>query len=152
MAAFRYRAMDAAGKPQGGMIEAASAATARQSLRAQGLLPLDITASAAAKGAVRKAGPRLSGPALSLVTRQMATLLRSGLRIEEALQTVAGGQPPKVAGLLLTLRAAVMEGADVWRGAGRSPAGVRRVLPCFGAGRRGGGALGSGDDPSGGVC
>ncbi len=31
MAAFRYRAMDAAGKPQGGMIEAASAATARQS-------------------------------------------------------------------------------------------------------------------------
>ena len=110
MAAFRYRAMDAAGKPQGGMIEAASAATARQSLRAQGLLPLDITASAAAKGAERKAGPRLSGAALSLVTRQMATLLRSGLRIEEALQTVAGGQPPKVAGLLLTLRAAVMEG------------------------------------------
>ena len=112
MAAFRYRAMDAAGRPQGGMIEAASAATARQSLRAQGLLPLDITASAAARKAnePRKAGPRLSGAALSLVTRQMATLLRSGLRIEEALQTVAGGQPPKVAGLLLTLRAAVMEG------------------------------------------
>ena len=112
MAAFRYRAMDAAGKPQGGMIEAASAATARQSLRAQGLLPLDITASAAARmgTAARKAGPRLSGAALSLVTRQMATLLRSGLRIEEALQTVAGGQPPKVAGLLLTLRAGVMEG------------------------------------------
>ena len=112
MAAFRYRAMDATGKPQGGMIEAASAATARQSLRAQGLLPLDITASAAARGATatRKTAPRLSGPALSLVTRQMATLLRSGLRIEEALQTVAGGQPPKIAGLLLTLRAAVMEG------------------------------------------
>ena len=112
MAAFRYRAMDAAGRPQGGMIEAASAATARQSLRSQGLLPLDISASAA-RGTARRAGPRLSGAALSLVTRQMATLLRSGLRIEEALQTVAGGQPPKVAGLLLTLRAAVMEGRSL---------------------------------------
>ena len=66
MAAFRYRAMDAAGKPQGGMIEAASAATARQSLRAQGLLPLAITASSPVRGspATRKTGPRLSGPAL----------------------------------------------------------------------------------------
>ena len=123
MAAFRYRAMDAAGKASVGMIEAANAATARQALRAQGLLPIDIAASAAAarnatlpgkpSGNSAGTGPGLSGASLTLVTRQMATLLRSGLRIEEALQTVASGQPPKVAGILLTLRAAVMEGRSL---------------------------------------
>ena len=115
MAAFRYKALDAAGKPQSGMVEAASPAAARQSLRGRGLLPLDLTASVAdpAPGQAAKASPRMSGAALSLTTRQMATLLRSGLRIEEALQTIAGGQPPRVAGVLLTLRAQVMEGRSL---------------------------------------
>ena len=127
MAAYRYKAVDAQGKTQAGMVEAASAAAARQSLRGRGLFPLDLTASANASASAKvsaKAGasgpaqqgqavrsaPRMSGAALSLTTRQMATLLRSGLRIEEALQTIASGQPLKVAGVLLTLRAQVMEG------------------------------------------
>jgi general secretion pathway protein F len=113
MAAFRFKALDSAGKPQSGMIEAASPAAARQSLRRRGLLPLDLTAGAAEQprtGKTNRTAPRMSGAALSLTTRQMATLLRSGLRIEEALQTIASGQPPKVAGVLLTLRAQVLEG------------------------------------------
>ncbi len=113
MAAYRYKAMDAAGKTQAGMIEAATPLAARQSLRGRGLLPVDLTASAAdpsQRGQAAKAAPRMSGSALSLTTRQMATLLRSGLRIEEALQTIASGQHPKVAGVLLTLRAQVLEG------------------------------------------
>jgi general secretion pathway protein F len=101
------------GKTLSGMIEGASPTAARQTLRERGLLPMDLTASAAEplqKGRIAKASPRMSGTALSLITRQMATLLRSGLRIEEALQTIASGQPPKVAGVLLTLRAQVLEG------------------------------------------
>jgi general secretion pathway protein F len=112
MAAFRYRAVDAGGHSRAGMVEAASAAAARQALRAQGLLPVDVRAAAPARpdGAPQA---RLSGRALTLVTRQMATLLRSGVRIEDALQTVAQGQPPKVAGLLSALRAAVVEGRSL---------------------------------------
>ncbi|MGL6211197.1 MAG: type II secretion system F family protein [Paracoccaceae bacterium] len=115
MAAYRYKAMDSGGKTLSGMIEAASPAAARQSLRGKGLLPLDLTASAAGGGGRggATASPRISGAALSLTTRQIATLLRSGLRIEEALQTVASGQPPKVAGVLLTLRAQVLEGRSL---------------------------------------
>ncbi len=112
MAAFRYKALDATGKAQSGMVEAANPAAARLSLRAKGLLPLDLSASAdsAKPGQTPRTAPRMSGAALSLTTRQMATLLRSGLRIEEALQTIASGQPAKVAGVLLTLRALVLEG------------------------------------------
>jgi general secretion pathway protein F len=124
MAAFRFKAMDPAGKSQSGMIEAASAAAARQSLRGRGLLPLEVTASAErtapsatvlwssapASAKPPRAGPKIGLAALTLVTRQMATLLGSGLRIEDALSTIAQGQPPKVAGVLLTVRAAVLEG------------------------------------------
>ena len=122
MAAYRFKAMDAGGKSQFGMIEAATPAAARQVLRGRGLLPLDVQASAAPKGAAVKApanappqtkprtGARIPLAALTLVTRQMATLLGSGLRIEDALSTIAQGQPPKVAGILLTLRASVLEG------------------------------------------
>ena len=123
MAAFRFKAMDTGGKSQSGMIEAATPAAARQMLRGRGLLPLDVQASAAPKGAAprtptttaaaqpkSRTGARMPLAALTLVTRQMATLLGSGLRIEDALSTIAQGQPPKVAGILLTLRASVLEG------------------------------------------
>ncbi len=118
MAAYRFKAMDAGGKAQSGMIEAATPAAARQMLRGRGLLPLEVHASAAPKAmaAVSAASPaartggRMPLSALTLVTRQMATLLGSGLRIEDALSTIAQGQPPKVAGVLLTLRASVLEG------------------------------------------
>lgn len=118
MAAFRFKAMDAGGKAQSGMIEAASPAAARQVLRGRGLLPLDVQASAAVKGVAVKnvthtgarTGARVSLAVLTLITRQMATLLGSGLRIEDALSTIAQGHSPKVAGILLTLRASVMEG------------------------------------------
>ena len=42
MAAFRFKAMDDAGKPQNGMLEAMSLAAARQQLRARNLLPLEV--------------------------------------------------------------------------------------------------------------
>lgn len=115
MAAFEYRALDAAGRPRGGVVEAASAALARQSLRGQGLLPVELrerAATAAAAGG-RTPGGRLPPAALALVTRQMATLLGAGLRIEEALATIASGQPPRVAAVLVNLRGAVARGRSL---------------------------------------
>ena len=137
MAAFRFKAVDDSGKPHIGMLEAASPVAARQQLRARNLLPLEVTASARADRAGKgnragqvggaslkggasltggastvpsRSGPRMSVASLTLVTRQMATLLGSGLRIEDALSTIAQGMPAKVAGTLLNVRASVMEG------------------------------------------
>ncbi len=124
MAAYRYKAIDPSGKTHDGVIEASTMIAARQLLRAKKLLPVDVTASATMpKEAVGKdqvkspplfsRGQRLPAAVLTLVTRQMATLLGSGLRIEDALSTIAEGQPPKVAGVLLTVRASVLEGKSL---------------------------------------
>ncbi len=121
MAAFRFKAMDTSGKAHAGILEAATAIAARQMLRGRGLLPIEIAATAASSRAGKATdegnrtprlsrAPRIPLAALTLVTRQMATLLGSGLRIEDALSTIAQGQPPKVAGVLLTVRASVLEG------------------------------------------
>jgi general secretion pathway protein F len=116
MAAFRFKAIDDAGKSHVGVMEAVSAAGARTVLRGRGLLPVELVASAAGDAPAKANAPatgrgvRVPLAALTLVTRQMATLLGSGLRIEEALTTIASGQSPKVAGVLLNVRAMVLEG------------------------------------------
>ncbi len=114
MPAFSYRAMDADGRTSAGVVEAASPAAARADLRSLGLLPLQVAAAAPTTAQARSPRfslrPALPTSALVLVTRQMATLLGSGLRIEDALTTIAQGQPPRVASLMLALRSAVMEG------------------------------------------
>lgn len=109
MAAFTYRAVDASGKPASGVIEAASAPAARADLRGLGLLPLELAAANQPRPNLpfRAALPLA---ALVLVTRQMATLLQSGVRIEDALSTIAQGQNARVGGLMMAVRTAVLEG------------------------------------------
>ena len=109
MVAYAYRAVDPSGKPAVGVVEAANAIAARADLRGRGLLPLEITtANQPTPNLPFRAALPLS--ALVLVTRQMATLLQSGLRIEDALSTIAEGQPARVAGLIMAVRTAVLEG------------------------------------------
>jgi general secretion pathway protein F len=116
MAAFTYRAVDRTGKPQSGVLEAASAVSARADLRSRGLLPVEVAASRAAAGrpsAPRRLGglrPAVGARELTLITRQLSTLIGSGVRIEDALRTVAAQSPPRVAAMLLNVRAAVLDG------------------------------------------
>ena len=53
MPAFNYEALDAQGKARNGVVEAENAKAARSALRGQGLVPLGVTALAAA---VQQAG------------------------------------------------------------------------------------------------
>lgn len=117
MAAFAYRAVDRSGRMHSGVIEAASALSARQDLRARGLLPLQVAASRISRdeGSERRRsmfGIRapLRGRELALVTRQLATLIGSGMRVEDSLKTVSDGNGPRTATVLLNVRAAVLDG------------------------------------------
>lgn len=84
MAAYQYRALDTSGREQNGVIEAESARAARTSLRERGLAPLDLTPIAA--GRTRAAArTRLPTTELTLTSRQWATLLASGLTLEQSL-------------------------------------------------------------------
>ena len=112
MAAFSYKAVDKSGASSSGLIEASSASAARAELRARALLPLSVEPTKAGKagfGSGRTLG--IGGRALTVVTRQLATLIGAGVRIEDALKTVADqASNARTASLMLTLRADVLDG------------------------------------------
>ncbi|MDP2144726.1 MAG: type II secretion system inner membrane protein GspF [Gallionella sp.] len=88
MEAFQYQAMDASGRSVSGVVQADTARQARAQLRAQGLLP-SMVGQVHARERARLAWTRgIPAAELSLVTRQMATLLDSGLTMEQSLNAL----------------------------------------------------------------
>ena len=130
MAAFLYRAVDPAGRAKKGVIEAANATGARQALREQDLLPLSVEATSSRKtdidakpSLLDALRPALSARALSLLTRQLATLIGSGTSIEESLRTVAQQTTaPRAASVMLNVRAAILDGRSFAEALGEYPA------------------------------
>ena len=129
MAAFAYRAVDPKGRAAKGIIEAASSTAARQALRARQLLPVSVEPTATKPGAAKPGAvaPKLqrsamSGRMLTLVTRQLSTLVGAGIGVEQALKTVADqSRLPRLSALLLNLRAAVLDGRSFAQALGDYP-------------------------------
>lgn len=90
MAAFEYLALDLAGKERSGSVAASSEEDARARLARRNLSPVRVQLSASAAKAERAGlfGVRLRTKALTLVTRQLSTLV-SVAPLEEALRTIA---------------------------------------------------------------
>ena len=88
MEAFQYQALDAAGRTVSGVVQADTARQARVQLRAQGLLPSTVEQVRARERARQAWARGLSSAELSLLTRQMATLLASGLTMEQSLNAL----------------------------------------------------------------
>lgn len=127
MPAFAYQALDARGKTAKGIIEAASAPAARAALRGRNLSPISVEPTVAKRGAAPQRAAlgrrRISGRALTLLTRQLATLVGSGIGIEQALKTVADQSGnTAVSSLLLNLRAAILDGRSFANALGDYPA------------------------------
>jgi len=115
MAAFEYIALDAQGRERKGLIEGDTPKHVRQMLREKHLLPVEIQESAERELKQRRARRfmrrGLSTLDLALLTRQLATLLRSGLPLEESLQAVAEQtEKPRVQRIILGVRSKVVEG------------------------------------------
>ena len=92
MPAFRFEALDAAGKSTSGLLEADNAKSARAQLRAQALVPLDVTpvaTAASAGGGLQLTRRVFSSTGLTVWTRQLAGLVGSGLPLERALTALA---------------------------------------------------------------
>jgi general secretion pathway protein F len=88
MEAFRYEALDAGGRTVSGVVQADSPRQARAQLRAQGLLPSAVDPVRARERARQPWARGISPNELSLVTRQLATLLASGLTVEQSLSAL----------------------------------------------------------------
>jgi general secretion pathway protein F len=121
MAAFRYEAVDAAGRPRRGMVDAADARAVRDRLRSEGLFPTAIEPGIAA-GNRRAEATRLGSAALSLTTRQLATLVVSGMPLDQALAAVAEQSDHSVAARMLdAIRAQVGAGEPLAAALSRFP-------------------------------
>lgn len=84
MESFHYEALDAAGRTVSGVVQADTPRQARTQLRAQGLLPSVVDLVRARERARQPWARGISSDELSLVTRQLATLLASGLTMEQS--------------------------------------------------------------------
>lgn len=131
MAAFEYKALDAQGRQKKGVLEADSARQIRQQLRDKGWIPLSVDA-AIEKGNQKQLfsgrGKRLSVPQLALVTRQLATLIQSGIPIEESLRAASDqSDKPAIRSILLAVRAKVLEGHTLADSLGEFPAAFPKL-------------------------
>jgi general secretion pathway protein F len=130
MGAFEYTALDTAGKERKGILEGDTPRHIRQLLREQQLLPVTV-AEVAQREAKRQRSSfalarRVSSTDLALFTRQLATLVRAGLPLEESLLAVSQQtEKPRVQSIVLGVRARVMEGHTLANGFADFP----RVFP-----------------------
>jgi general secretion pathway protein F len=115
MAAYAYQAMDKSGKNKNGVLEGDNPRQIRQQLREQGLIPMQVD-QVAEKERKSQAGFTLfkntiSASDLSLLTRQLSTLVEASLPIEEALLAVAEQcEKPHQKNMMMAVRSKVVEG------------------------------------------
>ncbi|MEI8267106.1 MAG: type II secretion system inner membrane protein GspF [Betaproteobacteria bacterium] len=146
MPAFRFEAVDAAGKTHSGVLEADTARAVRSQLRTRALVPLEVhavegasqssTASALGRRAFR-------GTGLTVWTRQLAGLVGAGLPLERALTALADdAEDPRQRDLVAQLRSEVNAGHSFAHALSSAPREFDDVYRAVvGAGEQGG-ALG----------
>lgn len=123
MGAFQYTAIDNTGQQRKGLLEGDTAKQVRQLLREQNLLPVDV--EEIRQQEARERGERfsfmqnrsMSAYDLALITRQLATLIHSGLPLDEALLAVSEQtEKPRIRSIIMGVRAKVMEGHPIATG------------------------------------
>jgi general secretion pathway protein F len=132
MGAFEYTAVDATGRERKGVLEGDTARQVRQLLRDQNLFPVSLNEVAQQEKKQQRSASLVtvrrgvSAADLSLLTRQLATLVHSGLPLDEALQAVAEQtEKPRIKSVVLGVRAKVLEGHTLADGLSDFP----RVFP-----------------------
>jgi len=126
MGAFEYRALDDGGRERKGVLEGDTARQIRQQLRDRGMAPLDVVEVAQREkrsgGKARSFQRGINATDLALITRQLSTLVQSGLPIEEALRAVSQQcEKPRLTGMLVGVRSKVMEGHTLANALGDFP-------------------------------
>jgi general secretion pathway protein F len=129
MGAFEYTAVDTGGRESRGILEGDTARHVRQLLRERQLLPVTVNAVSEQEKSQKRSfslARRVSATDLALFTRQLATLVKAGLPLEESLLAVSQQtERQRVQSVVLGVRAKVMEGHTLADGFADFP----RVFP-----------------------
>jgi general secretion pathway protein F len=130
MAAFEYQAVDSRGKTKKGVIEGDTARQVRGLLRDQGLMPIEVNPTIAKHQHNNEkkvlfssaGGGKVSTSELALITRQLATLVESGLPLEESLIAVAEQcEKNRIKSMIMGVRTKVTEGYGLAESMGEYP-------------------------------
>ncbi len=121
MPVFGYRGLSADGRSVAGVVDADSARAARGKLRSLGIFPTDVTAEAEAASKTESSGfslprfrRRMPATELSLLTRQLGSLLGAGVTLVEALGALYDQSSRAVTKRMLSqVRERVREGASL---------------------------------------
>jgi general secretion pathway protein F len=120
MAVFQWQGIDAAGKDVKGIRDADNARLLRTMLRKEGILATAIEEEGAARTRTRREidfrafFQRVSVQDVGIVTRQLATLLRSGVPLVEALSAIIEqADQPRLGAALTQIRDKVNEGTSL---------------------------------------
>ncbi len=147
MPAYKFEALDAAGKSQAGLLEADNAKAARSQLRARQLVPLAVTAVtvANADGSAPRFTRRVFGATgLTVWTRQLAGLVGSGLPLERALTALADeAEDPRQRELVSHLKSEVNAGSAFARALSTAPREFDEIYRAVVAAGEQSGALGA---------
>jgi len=120
MTEYVYRAVTVTGRPKRGVIAAETEQEARRLLRDRAILATHLAERKKKLGQGR--GKKLDAKGLALMTRHLATLVANGVRIEDALETIAQQNAPRAAPVICAaLRARVLEGDALSKAMGQHP-------------------------------
>ncbi|HKY90066.1 MAG TPA: type II secretion system inner membrane protein GspF [Nevskiaceae bacterium] len=125
MAAFEYTALNAKGGQERGLIEGDTPRHARSLLRDRGLMPLEVSEvqeKQSTQGTSLFGSGGISTAELTLFTRQLSTLVQSGLPLDESLTAVSQqSESKRVKRIALGVRSAVLEGSTLGQGLSQFP-------------------------------
>ena len=148
MPAYKFEALNAAGKTSTGLLEADNMKAARAQLRAQALVPLDVTqvasAGTQANGGLRLTRRVFNSTGLAVWTRQLAGLVGSGLPLERALTALSEeAEDQRQRELVAHLRSEVNAGSPFARALASAPREFDDVYRAVVAAGEQSGALGT---------
>ncbi|MBC7955119.1 MAG: type II secretion system inner membrane protein GspF [Cytophagales bacterium] len=148
MPAYKFEALNAAGKTITGLLEAENLKAARTQLRTQQMVPLDVTqvasAGTQATGGLRMSRRVFNSTGLAVWTRQLAGLVGSGLPLERALTALSEeAEDQRQRELVAHLRSEVNAGSAFARALGSAPREFDEVYRAVVAAGEQSGALGT---------
>lgn len=125
MAAFQYTALNKQGHREKGVLEGDTLRHVRKLLRDMNMLPLSIEAVAKHENELKNHPSFIRGIStweLALVTRQLSSLIRAKLPLDEAINAVSKEcEKQRLKNILMAVRASILEGKSFAEGLAEYP-------------------------------
>jgi type IV pilus assembly protein PilC len=120
MGIFVWEGTDKRGAKMKGESQSKSANLVRAELRKQGITPTVVKEKK--KGMFGSAGSRITALEIATFSRQIATMLQSGVPMVQSFEILAGGQKnPRMQAMLVDIRDSISGGSSLYEALGRHP-------------------------------